>query len=563
MTISPWPADRDRQLAEVTAERDQLALEAGFLRETVDQFTGAGGVDLAEAFNGLDVGEDRGWIRMTARIEAEVSPANRVRLVESCRMAAVANPLLKGGLLKRIGYIWGQGVEISARVPAAKDDTADDTADDATTDTTVQDAVNQAIDAFEKLNETSLMGMEARENKERALGTDGEVFLALFTDARTGQVRVRSVPQLEIMQVVANPEDREEPWFYLREYTLATLPAADVEDLSMQPTNASTRRVLYPALGFDPKTAGFGFRPGKINGIEVMWDAPMVHLAVNRLDGWERGIPDVYASLAWARLYQEFLVDWAGLTKALSKIAWKATGDTKQRAATAAAAAARAATPGDVPPLNGSTPAGGTVVTGPGNDLSAVSKTGATLDSQSGKPLAAMVAAGLGLPVTMLLADPGISGARATAQTLDTPTILEMGMRRLLWQSLYTRILHYVVDVAAAAPAGAVMAGVDPVLDFAWPPIAGMDPVSLVQAIVQADSTEKMPPPTTARLLLSALGVPDVDEVLAKYLDKDGNWIPPDPPPTNPGHAAVTAARRGLDPADPYGDGTQPEDGGQ
>lgn len=533
------------QLAEVTAERDRALMDAGFMRESL---VDAG---LLESFNGLDA-DDRGWVRMTSLVENEISPANRYRLVETCRMAAVANPLLKGGLIKRIGYIWGQGVEISARITA--DDTDVDAPDEDEKKST-EKAINQAINDFEKLNETSLMGMQARENKERALGTDGEFFLALFTDPRAGQVRVRTVPDLQIQQVVTNPEDADDIWFYLREYTLASLPDASVEDLNMQPTEATVKRVLYPALGFDPKATGYGFKPVKINGIEVMWDAPMVHLAVNQLDGWERGIPDVYASLAWARLYQEFLVDWAGLTKSLSKIAFKATGESRGRAAQAAAAIKATQTP-TVPGLpgpSGST-AGGTVVTGPGTGLEAMSKSGATIDSESGKPLAAMVAAGLGLPVTMLLADPGISGARATAQTLDTPTILEMGMRRLVWQSLLERILLYTITVAAAGPGGDAFAGVDPIIDFAWPPIAGMDPVQIVAAIVAADSTGKMPPPTTARLLLSALGVPDPDEILAKYVDADGNWVDPEQPPkptsgTDTGQAAVDAARHGEDPA--------------
>jgi hypothetical protein len=87
-------------------------------------------------------------------------------------------------------------------------------------------------------------------------------------------------------------------------------------------------------------------------------------------------------------------------------------------------------------------------------------------------------------------------------------------------------------------------------LDFAWPPIAGMDPVQIVAAIVAADSTGKMPPPTTARLLLSALGVPDPDTILAKYIDADGNWTDPEETSkNNAGQAAVDAARKGQDPA--------------
>ena len=89
---------------------------------------------------------------------------------------------------------------------------------------------------------------------------------------------------------------------------------------------------------------------------------------------------------------------------------------------------------------------------GPGMSLEAIPKTGATIDSGSGKPLAAMVGGGAGVPVTMLLADPGVTGARATAETLDKPTILEMGMRRAAVGQRLKRILSYVIDQAVKAP---------------------------------------------------------------------------------------------------------------
>lgn len=483
--------------------------------------------------------DDRGWTSFTAVIEQEFTHTGRQRIVETCRMMSIANPLLKRGLTVRAGYIWGQGVEVTARVPGA----------DGKADPVLQDAVNQVVDGFEKLNESTFTGMRAREELERAEGTDGEVFLALFTNPAAGEVKVRTVPQLQIRQIVCNPDDADDPWFYIREFTVAELPKQG-QSLEAPPTHLE--RVIYPALGFEPRTAGLGFKPRVLNGMTVMWDAPMIHVPVNRLDGWQRGIPDVYASVAWARLYQEFLVDWAGLTKALSKIAWKATGETKSRAQLAATAAHAAAQPsGTLPQPNR---AGGTVVMGPGSGFEAVSKSGATIDAESGKPLAGMIAAGIGLPVTVLLADPGITGARATAETLDTPTILEMGMRRLMWQSVMTSVLQHAIATAGMAPGSkmrALTGDRTPVLEFSWPPLAGLDPVQLVTAIATADTTDTMPPLTTLRLLLSALGVPNVDEVLAEVTDAGGNFIPPkQTAQTNAGQLAADAFRRGQDPAE-------------
>jgi hypothetical protein len=88
-------------------------------------------------------------------------------------------------------------------------------------------------------------------------------------------------------------------------------------------TATATERVkdVHPALGYRPAQ-----RIKQLNGHPVLWDAPIIHVSVNRLDGWSYGVPDVYAAMAWARAYKDFLTDWALLTKSFAKFAWKLTG---------------------------------------------------------------------------------------------------------------------------------------------------------------------------------------------------------------------------------------------
>jgi hypothetical protein len=482
--------------------------------------------------------EDVGWRKLSNGVASEFTADGRRRVSALCRLMAISHPLIKRGLTLRIGYIWGQGVEVTARV---KDDEA------------VQAQVNELLDAFDADNEDSLVGSQACEELERAQGTDGNVYLALFTSTLTGRVQVRSTPTDEITDIICNPEDRDEPWFYVREYVTQVIEAG------YQPGNTRTRaqtvKVAHPALGYRPTQ-----KIKTLNGAQVRWDAPMLHVPVNRLDGWKYGIPDAYASIAWARMYRDFLVDWAGLTKALSKIAWKATGSNKTRAHKAATAVTTAAE--TRPHIDGRTDAGQTAVMGPGNTFEAVSKSGATIDSESGRPLAAMVAAGLGLPVTLLLADPGVTGARATAETLDKPTILEMGMRRLLWQSARERIYRHVIDSSVEAPRGMLRGRVlvddwgrkhtfldgkhEPVIEFTWPPLADLDPIKLIDAVVSAHDTQLLPDVTVVRLLLQLLGVPDVDDVMEAHTDSEGNWLIT---PASAGNVAADAFRRGDDPA--------------
>jgi hypothetical protein len=253
---------------------------------------------------------------------------------------------------------------------------------------------------------------------------------------------------------------------------------------------------------------------------------------VNVALGAKWGIPDAYAALPWARAYKEFLEDWAVLMKSLSRIAWRTSS--KRSAAQQARAA-----------LSAQQSAGGVAHMGPEDQLEAVPKTGATIDAESGRPLATMIASALGFPVTTLLADPGQTGARAVAETLDQPTELEMGGRREVWTETYRRVIGYVIDQAVLAPQGPLHGSVtvdqysgretvtiggvdDRTLDIVWPDLGKTPIETLVNAIVAADATGKMPPVETLRLLLRALNVRDVDEIIETMTDADGQWIDPD-----------------------------------
>ncbi|WP_344641712.1 hypothetical protein, partial [Kitasatospora cystarginea] len=162
----------------------------------------------------------------------------------------------------------------------------------------------------------------------------------------------------------------------------------------------------------------------------------------------------MYAAINWARAYKTYLEQWATLMSALSRYAWRTTaaGSKQARQVRAAVTAANPRTADTTDPSQ----VGQMVVTSPDATLEAIPKSGATIDSESGRPLAMMVAAALDLPVTMLLGDPGQTGARAVAETLDQPTELAMQQRREVWRSADLRILRYVIAEAVRAPRGAL-----------------------------------------------------------------------------------------------------------
>lgn len=495
---------------EVTEAEQQLAVELAGAEQTIEH--------LRESLADVQLAyEDVGWQRIGVWGDQTFTHAGLKHISKLCRTMAVVNPLVRRGLSLRTAYVWGGGVQIQARATGEGQDGEQD--------------VNAVVQDFldDQANRKVLTGAGARERNERTLGTDGNLLFALPTNPRTGRVQVRRLPYDEMAEPIYNPEDATDVWFYPRTYTTP---------------DGKQHTTYYPAIGYRPRgarairirDASYGERT--LTAGEIAWDSPVIHLAVNDLDGWDFGIGDAFAAIAWARAYKDFLEDWAKLVKALSRFAWKLTGDRKSKAQAAAATARTAAT---ADATTGQTPVGGIATFGPGQSLEAIPKSGATIDSESGKPLASMVASAMDVPVTMLLADPGQTGARAVAETLDRPTELMAGMRREVWGDFYRQLLGYVIDAAVRAPEGALTGiitrdewGREVVdlgeqtartIEIDWPDLTETDVQTLMEALKKADEIDKLPPLLLVKLVMQALKVKDADEWLKKVTDENGEFV--------------------------------------
>lgn len=473
--------------------------------------------------------EDRGWKRVGTDDEATMTREALVQAAQDGRALAVAHPLVRRGISLRTSYVHGQG---GPQVTVETDD---------------GDDVNEIIQSWwgSRENQNALTGPQARARLERSLSTDGNVFIACFTNPATGDVTNRTIPFEQVTDIIANPEDRMQVWFYKR--TWSRLPEAFS-------TTTETVTALYPDIAYAP-----ALRPHHIQGVPVMWDQPVRHVKVNELDGWSYGIGDTFSIAPYARGYRDFLGDWLKLMKSLSQFAWRGTAEGKRaQKARQALARAQTGTPGN----DGSV--GAAYVSGPGESLEAIPKTGATIDADSGRPILAMIAAGLDVPVTMLSTDPGITGARSTAETLDEPMFLAMRARQDVWTSVYVDIAEYRIEQAVRAGAlpgqivrdawtqtdRAVLSGAEPVIHCDWPDLTTASIDQAVKAITDADATGKLPPLTIARLLLTALGVEDIDDVLDELTDDDGQWRDPY---AHVGSSVMQAFQRGEDPAQALG----------
>jgi hypothetical protein len=458
--------------------------------------------------------EDGGWRRMALSGEREFSREGLRRINELARLMFLKNPLIQRGVNVQAHYVFGQGINIRGRAKP----------------------VDEIVQAFldDPRNTVELTGHQAREMKEKELVLTGNLVFVFFSNPATGRVQVRSIPVDEIDEIIANPEDAREPWFYRRTWTTTGFDGSGGRTLE-------TRTALYPDWHYAAAA-----RPAQIGGTTVLWDSPVYHVRVNCLSDQQFGVSEVYAALDWARAYKNFLEDWATIVRAYSRFAWNLT--VKGGAADVANATNRLGTTigtgqGETnPPML----AGSTFVAGTGAKLEPVRTAGATTSAEDGRRLLLMVAAATGLPESFF-GDVSV-GTLATAKSLDRPTELKMLSRQTFWADVFKEVLGFVVRQAVKAGrlAGTVRLEdgqwivqladdletgepLDDTIDIDFPPILEHDTAGRIDAIVSAATLDgKTPagtidPKSLARMLLTALGEDDVDAMLALLFPEEGS----------------------------------------
>lgn len=472
--------------------------------------------------------EAGGWQRLLQQGEQDFSRDGIVRHAQQHRVLAIANPLIRRGCQLTASYAFGQGVGTTVE-GEAQNLVIQDWLDDPT--------VRRVF-----------TGAEANERNDIALSTDGNAFYAFPTNTMTGETTVRDIPLEEVTRIITAPGDKETIHFYVREWSERNPQTGQYQKMT----------AAYPELRYSPATQHRRIQLDTHRSAPVQWDSPVLHVAPNRQKGQQWGTADVFTAAPWAKGYSEFLNDWARLMKALSKLAYQRKGGKPSEAQRTRA---------EVERLHRA-PAGSTAVSFGEGQLEAVPKTGATIDSESGRPLATMVAAAFGLPVTTVLSDPGQTGARATAETLNLPTRLRMMARQEVHREARRQALEYVLLQAVKAPRGALRSSGSVVrhgdreiviwgtvgegtIDIIFPPLDDLPIEVIVDALQKADDMDKLPPALIAKLLARALKVRDVDEVIDSMTDDDGNFIPPSTTTAQAaGSAAADALRRGGNPAD-------------
>src|SRR5574337_537676 len=205
---------------------------------------------LIERINELELAlEDRDYIRLSSDADREFS---RDGLRWICRLAHIyylKNPLVQRGVNVQRDYVFGQGITIKADAQP------------------VDDVIQAFLD--DAKNRAELTSHQAFQYKEVDLALDGNLFFVFFPNPSSGRVRVRSIPVDEIAEIIPNPEDRKDPWYYKRQWLESRI------DLESGTQVTESKTAYYPDWRYSPAA-----KPQTIGVHPVMWNSPVYHVRV-------------------------------------------------------------------------------------------------------------------------------------------------------------------------------------------------------------------------------------------------------------------------------------------
>jgi len=460
--------------------------------------------------------EDVGWMRLGGS-DKEFSRSALNDINNLARMYWLKNPLVKRAVLTQTQYVMGQGLNVQAR------------------HTTINDIVQEFW--ADPKNQVELTSHQALMIKETELQCFANIFFVFFIQGTSGRVRVRTIPMAEIDNIICNPEDAKEPWFYKRIWTQQSF------SIESGTYSAEQHTAYYPDWCHRPKE-----KPLSIGGSQVQWDTPVHHIKVNALSDMKFGVSEVYATFDWARAYKEFLENWATIVKAYARFAWKAAvkGGSRGVAAVKDKLQSTIATGIETNPA----PVTGSVwVEGESVSLEPIKTSGATTSAEDGRQLRLMVCSATGIFEHYLTGDPS-TGNLATAKAMELPMLLMFKDRQQLWADVIQNILQFVVDHAARAGKRLKQVKldkddygdevivlpndmenpdselrdkpIDRTIDVMFSDILEKDVEARVKAVVSAATLDGKPLAGTlelehvARLMLVALGEQNIEETLEK-----------------------------------------------
>ena len=360
------------------------------------------------------------WRREVNFSLIEFSRWGITQIILICRLYWLKNPIVRRLIDVGAVYVFGLGFEISSP----------------------DDKLNGLIQAFLKRNAKSI-GQVALTELHRAKWTDGNIFWVLSTDsADTGEVDLRTIDPLEVMDIISDPEDPNVPWYYRRSWS------SRIVDMATGNTTNVPQEAYYPALGYDPAN-----RPETIGALKVHWDHPIYHRKCGSVKGWKFGCPLAYPMTDWSKEARRYLEACASNAQARAQFALTITTKGGQQALEGIKQQNQT-TVGPATPIWDTNPpavAGATFASGPGTKVESFDQ-GGGLDPEGVRQYKLMCCMVRGVPETFL-ADVS-TGNLATATTLDRPTELVFKSEQEEWREDLVILTIAAMMASKGAPSG-------------------------------------------------------------------------------------------------------------
>lgn len=272
MSLDPrtWFGAREQAAPNIQSVLDEI----GHIIEDagIDESSGIGGQGLLNLAL-----EDIGWIPVGSGADHGMPPHLRLQSVKRARAFSQHDPSSIHTVRLYRDFVIGTGVTVKAEKPSTQ----------------------KTIDQFfaSSQNKATLSTQGQRDTRDKRT-VDGEIVFVLVPT--NDSVKVRRVDNLQITEIVSNPEDVSEVWGYKREFTVGT---------------QSKEWFYWDVFAPDEVKIVANVPAGFVLQEHPMYFAPYGRRNPSLLTG----------VMDWSKSYRKFMHARTAIQQALSDFAWKAT----------------------------------------------------------------------------------------------------------------------------------------------------------------------------------------------------------------------------------------------
>ena len=497
---------QDTRLAPMERELDVYRRDVMAMRET-----------LADLYHAV---QDQNWMQITLDPWAYMSgldfvSADRVNIQLRMRQMARYNPAAKWMVRTCANYVFGTGLTVKIDENAPK--------------------LQKIIDLFwyDSVNATTLCTMDAQMERFRDLYVDGNLYFEIQVNKSTGRVRVGTIDSILVNDIVTNPKNRHDVWWYrIQEAQYDYDYSNGAYKQPGQPGGGGNPKYYYLRdWRYDPDD-DFTRSNTKPPNADIR-DGVVFHIPINREGKF--GLSELFAGNDWLTSHRQFMEDRATLLRAWATIAWKVKRKDSPMGIQAMRDSLQStyvnAPLGTGYEHNPNPAAGATLVENEGSTREPMTvNTGGANAVQDAEMLLQLGAIGGGVFTHYL---GSVQAHRlATVSAMELPMLKNFQAWQQRWKFAYLAILNYVIEQAIES--GIIdegdLSGVEPDptirpaegrnrgVDVIFPPILVRDSAGVMNAIT-ALSNSVFPPTviakrTLARMSLDMLGVEDADELV-------------------------------------------------